>query len=130
MLQQYILQRRTLMSNKAPVFPIPEPQHFSDYGFDPQIDYFQVLEEARNYKRENVTSIDTQHFKLQKPISTDEHSPKKNKMRWWRNALLFFNLNKWVPRGGGSTTASGGCNNINHQGRHRVGSLFMIETLD
>ena len=30
------------MSNKSPIFPMPEPQHFSDYGFDPQIDYFQV----------------------------------------------------------------------------------------
>lgn len=31
------------MSNKSPIFPMPDPQHFSDYGFDPQIDYFQVL---------------------------------------------------------------------------------------
>lgn len=30
------------MSNKSPIFPMPQPQHFSDYGFDPQIDYFQV----------------------------------------------------------------------------------------
>lgn len=34
--------KQTKMSNKAPIFPMPEPQHFSDYGFDPQIDYFQV----------------------------------------------------------------------------------------
>lgn len=32
-----------IMSNKAPIFPIPEPQHFTDYGFDPQVDHFQVL---------------------------------------------------------------------------------------
>ena len=31
------------MSSKSPVFPFPEPQHFSDYGFDPQLDYFQVI---------------------------------------------------------------------------------------
>lgn len=31
------------MSSKSPVFPISEPQHFSDYGFDGEIDYFQVL---------------------------------------------------------------------------------------
>lgn len=30
------------MANKSPIFPIVEPQHFSDYGFDPQIHYFQV----------------------------------------------------------------------------------------
>lgn len=30
------------MSHKSPIFPLPESQHFSDYGFDPQIDYFQV----------------------------------------------------------------------------------------
>lgn len=30
------------MSTKSPIFPIPQPHHFSDYGFDPQIDYFQV----------------------------------------------------------------------------------------
>lgn len=30
------------MSTKSPIFPMPEPHHFSDYGFDPQIDYFQV----------------------------------------------------------------------------------------
>lgn len=29
-------------TNNTPIFPISEPQHFSDYGFDPQIDYFQV----------------------------------------------------------------------------------------
>ncbi|KAG4956668.1 hypothetical protein GLYMA_15G150400v4 [Glycine max] len=80
------------MSNKSPVFPIPDPQHFSDYGFDPQINYFQVLEEAMKHKRETARSIDSIQFKLQKPISKDEsrskaHRPKK---RWWRSALLFF----------------------------------------
>ncbi|KAG4990486.1 hypothetical protein JHK82_023989 [Glycine max] len=83
------------MSNKSPVFPIPDPQHFSDYGFDPQINYFQVLEEAMKHKRETARSIDSIHFKLQKPISKDDsrskaHRPRKK--RWWRSALLFF---KW-----------------------------------
>ncbi|BFG15060.1 uncharacterized protein Pyn_32177 [Prunus yedoensis var. nudiflora] len=80
------------MSNKSPIFPMPQPQHFSDYGFDPQIDYFQVLEEARRHKRETTRSIDSIHFKLQKPISKDD--PKKThkakKKRWWKSALLFF----------------------------------------
>ncbi|KAI9113796.1 hypothetical protein K1719_015047 [Acacia pycnantha] len=82
------------MSTKSPIFPMPEPQHFSDYGFDPQIDYFQVLEEAMNHKRETARSIDSIHFKLQKPISKDDsgkiHKPKRK--RWWKSALLFF---KW-----------------------------------
>ncbi|KAK9139310.1 hypothetical protein Scep_008991 [Stephania cephalantha] len=85
------------MSNKTPVFPVPpQPQHFSDYGFDPQIDYFQVLEEARRHKRDIFTrSIDSLHFKLQKPISKEESKKKSKKKRWWKNALLFWRW-KWV----------------------------------
>ncbi|EEF45569.1 uncharacterized protein LOC8278759 [Ricinus communis] len=87
------------MANKSPIFPMPEPQHFSDYGFDPQIDYFQFLEEARKHKRETARSIDSLHFKLQKPISKDEYSNKKphknKKKRWWKKAFLFLKW-KWV----------------------------------
>ncbi|KAG6593981.1 hypothetical protein SDJN03_13457, partial [Cucurbita argyrosperma subsp. sororia] len=83
------------MSSKSPVFPFPEPQHYSDYGFDPQLDYFQVLEEARKHRREGSRSIDSIHFKLQKPISKDDSSKTKKKKRWWKNALLFFKW-KWV----------------------------------
>ncbi|KAF8017478.1 hypothetical protein BT93_H2603 [Corymbia citriodora subsp. variegata] len=94
------------MSAKSPIFPIAEPQHFSDYGFDPQLDFFQVLGEARRHKRDAAAAraIDSVHFKLQKPISKDDHHHHKskrpssssslhkfkNKTRWWRNALLFF----------------------------------------
>ncbi|KAJ4836948.1 hypothetical protein Tsubulata_032305 [Turnera subulata] len=89
------------MSNKTPIFPMPEPQHFSDYGFDPQINYFQFLEEARKHKRETPSCrpIDSLHFKLQKPISKDDSSRKihkAKKKRWWKNALLLFKW-KWVP---------------------------------
>ncbi|XP_059432711.1 uncharacterized protein LOC132165992 [Corylus avellana] len=89
------------MSNKSPIFPMPEPHHFSDYGFDPQINYFQVLEEARKHKRESTRSIDSIHFKLQKPISKDESKKthKAKKKRWWRSALLFFKW-KWVHHDG------------------------------
>ncbi|KAM7280201.1 hypothetical protein ACFE04_007335 [Oxalis oulophora] len=87
------------MVSKAPIFPMAEPQHFSDYGFDPQLDYFQVLEEARKHKRETPSSrsIDSIHFKLQKPISKEDSSkPKKSKKKkWWRNALFFFKSN-WI----------------------------------
>ncbi|KAF8387739.1 hypothetical protein HHK36_026393 [Tetracentron sinense] len=82
------------MSTKSPIFPMPEPQHFSDYGFDPQIDYFQVLEEARKHKREISRSIDALHFKLQKPISKED-SKKNKKKRWWKNAILFWKW-KWI----------------------------------
>ncbi|KAL3505701.1 hypothetical protein ACH5RR_031083 [Cinchona calisaya] len=112
------------MSNKySPIFPISEPHHFSDYGFDPQIDYFQVLEEARRHKRESSLSkssiaIETIHFKLQKPISKDDYASsskkkiKKNKQkkRWWKNALLFFRW-KWVPHHGST-------NNNNYSDHH------------
>ncbi|OVA13435.1 hypothetical protein BVC80_8775g19 [Macleaya cordata] len=84
------------MTTKSPVFPIPQqPQHFSDYGFDPQMDYLQVLEEARKHKRESSSSrsIEALHFKLQKPISKDDSKKKKNK--WWRNALKFCKR-KWI----------------------------------
>ncbi|KAF5752188.1 hypothetical protein HS088_TW01G00095 [Tripterygium wilfordii] len=85
------------MSNKSPIFPMPDTRHFSDYGFDPQIDYFQVLEEARKHKRDRSRSIDSLHFKLQKPISKDEsrRTHKSKKKNWWRNALLFFKW-KWT----------------------------------
>ncbi|CAI0466888.1 unnamed protein product [Linum tenue] len=91
--------------SKSPVFPMPtEPHHFSDYGFDPQIDYFQFLEEAKKHKLNSTTaanSIDTLHFKLQKPLSRDESlkatrsNKAKIKKRWWKNALVFFKL-KWA----------------------------------
>ncbi|CAF2144171.1 uncharacterized protein LOC103854577 [Brassica rapa] len=88
-----------MSSNTSPIF--------SDYGFDPQIDYFQVLEEARKHKKE-TSSIDSIHqFKLQKPISKDDlirtalHKKNKKQHRWfWRNALLFFSWRKWRRRGG------------------------------
>ncbi|KAK8555836.1 hypothetical protein V6N13_069915 [Hibiscus sabdariffa] len=88
-----------------------DPQHFSDYGFDPQIDYFQVLEEARKHKKESSSrSIDSLHFKLQKPISKDEQfsrkssnlkSKHKKKRWWWKNALFFFKWKKWGSAGVG-----------------------------
>ncbi|KAI4317561.1 hypothetical protein L6164_025424 [Bauhinia variegata] len=102
------------MSNKTPIFPMPEPQHFSDYGFDPQIDYFQVLEEAMKHKRETASSIDSIHFKLQKPISKDDSrkaQKSKQRKRWWKNALLFFKW-KWTPH---------------HHHRHRHGKLDQDE---
>ncbi|XP_008775695.1 uncharacterized protein LOC103695999 [Phoenix dactylifera] len=77
--------------SKSPIFPMPEPQHYSDYGFDPQIDYFQVLEEARRHrKRSEVRSLDALHFKLQKPISKDDATARKKRRRWWKSALLFW----------------------------------------
>ncbi|KAF3340612.1 hypothetical protein FCM35_KLT09456 [Carex littledalei] len=86
--------------SKAPIFPISEPQHFSDYGFDPQISYFQVLEEARKHaKRGNDTKpcLDSVHLKLQKPISKDKHHRRTTAGKWLRSAgsaLLFWKRNK------------------------------------
>ncbi|KAJ0811396.1 hypothetical protein HanPSC8_Chr17g0750251 [Helianthus annuus] len=82
-------------TTQSPIFSLHEPQHFSDYGFDSQFDYFQVLEEARKHKRETCSSrsnIDTLHFKLQKPVTKDDNSKKikKSRKRWWKHALHFF----------------------------------------
>ncbi|KAK8960561.1 hypothetical protein KSP40_PGU008354 [Platanthera guangdongensis] len=82
------------MSNRAPIFPIPPapPQHYSDYGFDPQIDYFQVLEEARRYgkRKDGQRAVDSLHFKLQKPISKEDRSKSKKRRQWWKNAFGIF----------------------------------------
>ncbi|KAK1438416.1 hypothetical protein QVD17_04225 [Tagetes erecta] len=110
------------MRNKSPIFTIHEPQHFNDYGFDPQIDYFQVLEEARKHKRESSSSylsrsaIDTLHFKLQKPISKDENSKKikKSRKRWWKNALTFFKRKR--------TSSSSSDNNNNNNNNVQLGA--------
>ena len=54
------------------------------------------------HKRDTVTtrSIDSIHFKLQKPISKDEHSRNKahrsKRKRWWKSALLFFKWKRWA----------------------------------
>ncbi|XP_042476818.1 uncharacterized protein LOC122058273 [Macadamia integrifolia] len=96
------------MSNKSPIYPMPEPHHFSDYGFDPQIDYFQVLEEARMQKREKYRSVDALHFKLQKPNSKEESKKNKKKKKWWRNALLFW---KWKWAQGERQNGEEGCFN-------------------
>ncbi|KAL7178209.1 hypothetical protein ACSBR2_031374 [Camellia fascicularis] len=94
------------MSNKSPIFPIPDPNnHFSDYGFDPQIDYFQVLEEAKKHKLETASRsvVDSPpHFKLQKPISKDDFDrTRKTKRRWWMTALRFFRPKKSTTHGDG-----------------------------
>ncbi|KAJ8511578.1 hypothetical protein OPV22_002012 [Ensete ventricosum] len=79
--------------NKSPVFPMtPEANHYSDYGFDPQMDYFQVLEEARRHsKRSDPRPLDSLHCKLQKPISKDDANKSKKRRRgWWKSAFLFW----------------------------------------
>ncbi|KAI3993360.1 hypothetical protein MKX01_010103 [Papaver californicum] len=92
------------MTSKTPILPITQhPHHFSDYGFDPQMDYLLVLEEAKKHKKEKFLpstvattsrSIESLHFKLQKPISKEEESKKKKrKSKWWKNALLFCKNN-------------------------------------
>ncbi|KAL6522855.1 hypothetical protein OROHE_016702 [Orobanche hederae] len=105
------------MSNKSPIIELLQQQHFTDYGFEPQIDYFQILEEGRKHKKESTSRSVDLHFKLQKPISKDVSSKKikKNKRRWWRNALLFLKFPKWAPPGAGGADLSGR--------RHRIGSI-------
>ncbi|RRT48393.1 hypothetical protein B296_00006846 [Ensete ventricosum] len=62
-----------------------------DYGIDPQLDYFQVLEEARRHsKRGDQRPLDYLHFKLQKPISKDDVKSKNHRRGWWKSALAFW----------------------------------------
>ncbi|CAM8940575.1 unnamed protein product [Rhodiola kirilowii] len=66
-----------------------EPHHFSEYGFDPQLDQFQMLEEARNQQRETLSRfIDD--------ISNDKKK-KKMKRRWWWNKA-FTTFLKWTTK--------------------------------
>lgn len=63
------------------------------------------------HKRETARSIDSIHFKLQKPISKDDSRGKihkSKKKRWWKNALLFFKW-RWTPH-----------HHNNHRDRHRA----------
>ncbi|XP_038991730.1 uncharacterized protein LOC120115027 [Hibiscus syriacus] len=82
---------------------MPQPHHFNDYGFDPQIHHFQVLEGSRKHKKETTSTVDgVVQFKLQKPFSEDYQSNRqkaKTKRYWWRNALFFFGRKKRVPSG-------------------------------
>ncbi|KAL1334853.1 hypothetical protein HN51_063805 [Arachis hypogaea] len=83
------------MTTKSPIFPMPDPQHFSDYGFDPQLNYFQVLEEAMKHKRHPERSIDSIRFKLHKPdIPNELHSISTTKKPWWKNLFKW----KWTHR--------------------------------
>ncbi|WOG83406.1 hypothetical protein DCAR_0102581 [Daucus carota subsp. sativus] len=108
------------MANKSPVFQMPDAQHFSDYGFHPHFDYFQVVEEARKQRKgasRAGRSIDGLHLKLQKPtishdldsskiIKKNKHSTKNNK-RWWKHALHFFR-GKWTPQVHHSSSSQNG----------------------
>ena len=57
----------------------------------------KVLEEARKHKWEATRSIESLHFRLQKPISKDDtrKGSKKKRRWWWKNALFFFK-SKWA----------------------------------
>ncbi|CAN6355506.1 unnamed protein product [Urochloa humidicola] len=93
----------------APVFPFPaataagEPDHFSDYGFDPQLVAFFAQPEAkrpswgrRHHGHHQPPPLELARFKLQKPISKKRHHLQKQqrRRRWWSSAasaaLLLF----------------------------------------
>ncbi|KAJ8467566.1 hypothetical protein OPV22_030118 [Ensete ventricosum] len=78
--------------NRSPIFRMtPEANHCSGYGIDPQLDYFQVLEEARRHsKRGDQRPLDYLHFKLRKPISKDDVKSKNHRRGWWKSALAFW----------------------------------------
>ncbi|KAI3867456.1 hypothetical protein MKX03_010036 [Papaver bracteatum] len=121
-----------MTTNKSPIFPIPQhPHHFSDYGFDPQMDYLQVLEEAKKHKKEKFIpsstttsrSVESLHFKLQKPISKEESKKKKQKSKWWKNALLFCKK-KWVYQNDQVSDHHFGTDNNNYIKSNQGGSNY------
>ncbi|KAK9076086.1 hypothetical protein SSX86_004419 [Deinandra increscens subsp. villosa] len=120
------------MTNIPPIFPIHQPQQFSD----PQFHYFQVLEEleARNHKHASAYSssirsaIGNLHFKLQKqkPTSIDDKSKniKKSRKRWWKNALRFFKRKR------NSTSDNGLCSASTSSGETHAfsGPVYLAES--
>ncbi|KAJ1262516.1 hypothetical protein BS78_09G113900 [Paspalum vaginatum] len=93
-----------------PVFPFPaadaQPDHFSDYGFDPQLPghFFSSQPEAkrrpwgrRQHQQQPAHSrpLESARFKLQKPI-TKKHSHQQHlqkqqqRRRWWSSAALLL----------------------------------------
>lgn len=84
------------------------------------------MEEARTHKRETTRSIDSKHFKLQKPISKDDskkpHHNKTKKKRWWKSALLFFKWNKLTRHHHHHRVSAirGGDEDVQHQARAKA----------
>ncbi|KAJ0978458.1 hypothetical protein J5N97_013932 [Dioscorea zingiberensis] len=114
-------------SKTRPVFPMANSQHYSDYGFDPQFDYFQVLEEARRHGKRGEArgSMDGLHFKLQKPISKDDSRARsKKRKQWWKTAFLFWKRN---ARGGNENRVE----SCHREPTHRPvsGPLYLTESL-
>ncbi|GAB2266674.1 hypothetical protein Dimus_001669 [Dionaea muscipula] len=112
---------------------MPEPHHFSDYGFDPEIDYFQ---EVRNYKQQSSSRsspAEQNHlirFKLPKPISIDEQQQKNKKgLRrrrwWWKNAFLFIK-SRWRNAHKEEEPATGTVSESSHHHRHRINGIGPI----
>ncbi|KAK1316614.1 hypothetical protein QJS10_CPA05g00332 [Acorus calamus] len=105
------------MSMKSPIFPVTEPRHFSDYGFDSQFDYFQILEEAKKHKKD-AKPIDSLHLKLQKPISKDSAKKRRSSSWWWKKPLLFLKWRRTDPSNKAAAEA------FDHRERRRnVGSM-------
>ncbi|XP_039117843.1 uncharacterized protein LOC120253594 [Dioscorea cayenensis subsp. rotundata] len=115
-------------SKTRPIFPMPGSQHYSDYGFDSQFDYFQVLEEARRHGKRGETrgTIEGHHFKLQKPISKDDSRARsKKRKQWWKTAFLFWKRKN--ARGNENNRMDSGHRDSTH--RAVSGPLYLTESL-
>lgn len=105
----------------APIFPFPatdaiatQPDHFSDYGFDPQLVHFfsQQPEAKRPWSRRHhhhqpshsSKPLESTRFKLQKPISKKHHHEQHQRRRWWSSAALL--LLKFKRRSSSSSSSS------------------------
>ncbi|KAM1742325.1 uncharacterized protein LOC126595249 [Malus sylvestris] len=71
-------------------------------------------------------SINSKHFKLQKPILKDDskkpHHNKTKKKLWWKSAMLFFKWNKLTPHHHYHRVSAicGGDEDVQHQARAKA----------
>ncbi|XP_015075846.1 uncharacterized protein LOC107020014 [Solanum pennellii] len=91
------------MLNKSPIFSIGESQHFNDddYGFDTQIDCFQIFKESTKIKK---------------------HSHRK---KWWKNALFFI---KWKNTNAGDLNSGSFRRRRSVSGRITYGPVYITES--
>ncbi|CAN1281194.1 hypothetical protein LINPERPRIM_LOCUS17653 [Linum perenne] len=70
--------------------------HFTDYGFDPQFHYSQVLIPSSSSSLFPFDYLSVFFKKKKNPLFYSvfffKDESKVKKQRWWNNALLFFNL--------------------------------------
>ncbi|KAG5538047.1 hypothetical protein RHGRI_025213 [Rhododendron griersonianum] len=98
--------------------PIYQQYEGGDYGFDPQVDFLQFLEEARNNTSKDNYDDTTQYPEEAQNRQSDEvkknrKSWKKSLFSWWNagkksnSSMVAPTSNSYIPKPKRSLTASG-----------------------